>query len=888
MAETPNNATVPNVLPVVAEMEKLNSEQIRLGAELNDLQIEMKDTQTMNDGLLAQLTDKNDLLVQRESKQKVLLYKDTSELAQIKLELECTEEKYKYEVDIRQQYLAQMDDKRNRFLKLKEENELLEQTFNEMSQELSNMDLQHSMAIHEMNKDMSVVRQNLEMSLRRELLQMDHKYQQRAFQGLSGHFKTDIFENAKLKDEVTLQSIGIANLSLRLQKQNFDADKFREEIKALNRQAFALREALSEISEARQHENKNMENHGLEEAKLAEQYRVLTEQVHAPPNYDTLEDDIARCKQAILAEHTKINLWTARLHKLWEVGDRIVPTSAQEIAGVYSQDTFKLSASTTGVGAGSDKSLSRLQSRSKIEGVGENSLAEQESKDTVEEEEDGGVRIADIERMCDNDNILASALLGFKGKESALVAGKTKKKKNDAVEEQKAKSANPDDVLTVNMVSWVINEIMNVWAVTAADAHLNDNSTSITKAAGVDLEASEVNGEQPLLRVRSSAHVPRDEYGVEGQEGKEQAERAEQSEYGGGAFDPFAFQSTDLLEVIQQKTPEAEDSANTSPDTPTADPYLLFKAQEEGGVPVSPLPSSVPDPPGTNTANAANANDKFSLPQGSLGLSPLLQENTDIAVFLNRAHSRMEDPPQSGNVSDDDELRLGLSSAQGGGESARITTGGDLVESYRLVSSAVAGYDGEEGDQADTDDYFSYEQHLDDTIAVEDLLEELMNKEKEDANKRAGRVTAPKPWYRFREEAKRLPTGITTGAPSINELFQYDEIRPAPLSFDIDPPVTAKITMNMNKSQKEGSLQGSSTMGNTNSTSTPGSMFLSASTSHLKPPTGKGTATGKGGNAMNKATSQPVLNFTNANPRMIRSGSGLVLQMPAKKPRKIR
>ena len=84
--------------------------------------------------------------------------------------------------------------------------------------------MNHSLGIHEMNKDMLTVRENLEGKLRHELTAMDNRYQQHAFSSLNEADKRDIFDNAKLKDEVTLQSIGIANLTLRLDKQTRDGD----------------------------------------------------------------------------------------------------------------------------------------------------------------------------------------------------------------------------------------------------------------------------------------------------------------------------------------------------------------------------------------------------------------------------------------------------------------------------------------------------------------------------------------------------------------------------------------------------------------------------------------------------------------------------------------
>jgi hypothetical protein len=47
---------------------------------------------------------------------------------------------------------------------------------------------------------------------------MDVVYQKDAFSGLTDQHKTSMFQNAKLKDEVTLQGVGLNNLGLLMMK----------------------------------------------------------------------------------------------------------------------------------------------------------------------------------------------------------------------------------------------------------------------------------------------------------------------------------------------------------------------------------------------------------------------------------------------------------------------------------------------------------------------------------------------------------------------------------------------------------------------------------------------------------------------------------------------
>ena len=777
MADAAAVTNAAPAFPAVVEMEKLLADQARLTNELTELQAEMKETLTMNDDLLVELNDKNALLLQREIKLKSLSDKDNTELQALQLDLDCTQDKYSYEISIRQQLLVDMDEKRRRYLRIKEENELLEQTVQDMSQELSNMDIQHALTIHEMNKDMSIVRQNLEISLRRELLQMDHKYQQRAFASLSENFKTDIFENAKLKDEVTLQSIGIANLTLRLQKQNFDADKYRKEIKVLNRQARALREALAELAVARQVENRTLEQttEGLE--RLQEQHTSLLKQIQAPPEYHTLDTDIARCKNAIASERAKIRMWSARLRRVWDLDDTVIPTSVTEKRGIYTSSTFKISSSTIGKTA-----LTNCMDAVPAGG------GEVNPPETAEADGEG-VRLADLEAAVANDSVLASALLLLKGKESILVSGKAKKPSGGARGVDKGAQ---EEEQTTNMVMWVVNEIMKIWQETTAAGLVTQS----------DLDAG-------LHASYATAEIPSDS-------GFTLTPIAEQTEFTGKEFDPFAM-DTPLSPLA---LPDGIMPPEGLPIAEEQDPYLRFKAEQDA-----------------------------------------------LTTVASSLHQRVEEQGNSGNVSDEDDLRLrvGESDRQSG-----VLTGAGLVDSYRSASVSpseelLAGHlyeDGEDGQGG------TFERHLDDTIAVDDMLAELMQQEQQQVFDARLQEVVQKPWYRFRDIASRLPVGVTSGRTSFQSQFTYDEIRPPPQSFDLEPPVIVSRV----RPDKAHAVAAAST-----------GLSASASLSHLSTskqlPTSAAGKPSRGG--LNKAASQPAAAFIPANPRIIRSGSGLQLQMPA-------
>lgn len=68
---------------------------------------------------------------------------------------------------------------------------------------------------------------------------MDISYQKDAFAALSERHKKAMFQNAKLKDEVALQGVGLNNLGSRLGKQNQQHDLCMKELKSLNKKVRA-------------------------------------------------------------------------------------------------------------------------------------------------------------------------------------------------------------------------------------------------------------------------------------------------------------------------------------------------------------------------------------------------------------------------------------------------------------------------------------------------------------------------------------------------------------------------------------------------------------------------------------------------------------------------
>jgi hypothetical protein len=69
---------------------------------------------------------------------------------------------------------------------------------------------------------------------------MDISYQKDAFAALSERHKKAMFQNAKLKDEVALQGVGLNNLGSRLGKQNQQYELCLKQLSGLNKKVRLL------------------------------------------------------------------------------------------------------------------------------------------------------------------------------------------------------------------------------------------------------------------------------------------------------------------------------------------------------------------------------------------------------------------------------------------------------------------------------------------------------------------------------------------------------------------------------------------------------------------------------------------------------------------------
>jgi hypothetical protein len=87
--------------------------------------------------------------------------------------------------------------------------------------------MDHAHETHTMKKEMFNLRMQLEQTFRKTLQELDGQYQKKAFDAMSEESKNALMANARLKEELALQSVGVENLLQRYKRQDTDLSKHR-------------------------------------------------------------------------------------------------------------------------------------------------------------------------------------------------------------------------------------------------------------------------------------------------------------------------------------------------------------------------------------------------------------------------------------------------------------------------------------------------------------------------------------------------------------------------------------------------------------------------------------------------------------------------------------
>jgi hypothetical protein len=415
---------------------------------------------------------------------------------QLEIERDHFTETTTHEIECHRQALADEETKRERYLDLQAENEKLLHTIDFLIAQINYDGHKHAVTLHDMNKQMRILRQQMEKKFLKELSSMDVSYQQNAFGSLTEKQKKSMFQNAKLKDEVALQGVGIANLSARLIRQKQSYDSCKKSLRSLNRKSRNLREQLAELAVGRNQlfdDIKSIEHQ--EQLLLAAKSKLLLEieASHGTFSLETIKEKRREIEEEIVRQNLKFSMWNRRLFLFQQLFAEIKPATTAEVQGLFKSSVFSIdrsrATSTTAISSHSilnhniDHNSYSLSHNDNVNAVsGAQSLQRQESAASnisatssflsadpreIAVSACKHYKLTDIEQMIESDRMLSQALLPLKGKESCLVSNQEDDDDEQNVtilhDAQKTKNSTMQEGAEAvqNMIAWITFKVTN-------------------------------------------------------------------------------------------------------------------------------------------------------------------------------------------------------------------------------------------------------------------------------------------------------------------------------------------------------------------------------------------------------------------------------------------
>lgn len=294
-------------------------------AELRASTRELGDILFSNDELIKENKEKELLAAGRELYLADFMEKNEAELLQLKSEKDAMVDKCNHDLEVKENGLEQLENFTQRFTFMKKENAKLEEEIAHITKLATEERFSFADQMHQMNKVMREKRQNLESSLKRELNDMDLSCQFNAFSNLDEKKKKEMLTNAKLKDELAIQSIGISNLGARLNRQTAVCEKTKRKMVAMEQKAEVLRDRLSDYRMQEMERAKKTRVLKEEERQLREVIAVLLKD-NMDAEEGTKKKDLYQTFLRLQEVKLEVQKWESRMAALRRLlGDLLLP-----------------------------------------------------------------------------------------------------------------------------------------------------------------------------------------------------------------------------------------------------------------------------------------------------------------------------------------------------------------------------------------------------------------------------------------------------------------------------------------------------------------------------------------------------------------------------------
>jgi len=287
--------------------------------ELLTMEKSLEQLQSLNNRLIHSNQEKDDTLTMKEEQLSTLKETQKDERDQMDLEWSCMTEKVEHDTLELNHQLKKEREAARRYKELEEESNAIEQGIEDTLLGMADQDRAHAAAMHDLKVSIKEVRQSMENEYRRQLQAMDYKYQNEAFSALNDMQKKTLLLNAKLKDEVGLQTIGLANMNVRLVRERLSYTQSINLLEKAEKLALSLRTGIEHLRSEKSDRQTRIEEYEENIRDLRSQYNTMQMQLSIWPSDEGIETALAECNDKLSDIAKECVVWKRRLENVRKI-----------------------------------------------------------------------------------------------------------------------------------------------------------------------------------------------------------------------------------------------------------------------------------------------------------------------------------------------------------------------------------------------------------------------------------------------------------------------------------------------------------------------------------------------------------------------------------------
>jgi hypothetical protein len=152
-----------------------------------------------------------------------------AEIDLIETEAQTEKTRAQHDIEIMQHKLVTTTQHLEAYDEMEHENAVLRARAGACLEQLQEEGLSHAAAEHKMKKEMFNLRMQLEQTFRKTLQEKDAQYRERAFEAMSEESRMALVANAKLQEELSLQSVGVEHFMQRFKTTTEEHRKLQQQ-----------------------------------------------------------------------------------------------------------------------------------------------------------------------------------------------------------------------------------------------------------------------------------------------------------------------------------------------------------------------------------------------------------------------------------------------------------------------------------------------------------------------------------------------------------------------------------------------------------------------------------------------------------------------------------